>query len=156
MTDDPVSGGENSPCGTVVFFKPKDLAVGIVLLEIQYVPDVGSPECVDALRVVTYDADVAVMTGKLPEKEILDSVGILVLIDKDVPEPVLVPFQDVLVAGEQLERLQEEIVEVHRVGLLQPPLIFLIDKGGLLRHWIGALLPVRLRRDHGVLRKADA
>ena len=46
----------NDLCRTVVLLQTEDMMVRIVLLEVQDILDLGSAECIDGLRIVTYHA----------------------------------------------------------------------------------------------------
>ena len=88
-----------------------------------------------------------------PQPQILRDVGVLVLVDQDVPEALLVGLQHVGVLAEQAQVLQQQVAEVGGVELLQPRLVGGVELaalaagegGGLARgHLVGrqaAVLP---------------
>ena len=60
-------------------------------------------------------------------------VGVLVLVDEHVAEPAPVVLADVGERLEQVDRGHDQVVEVERVGLAQPPLVGRVRRGaGLL------------------------
>jgi len=71
-----------------------------------------------------------VFRGEKVRDRVLRVVGVLVLIDRDVAETVLVGRQDRLVLGEQPVCVDEQVVEVHGVGLQEPRLVADEDLGG--------------------------
>ncbi len=156
MLDDRPGDVQDGLRGAVVLLEPEHLAVGVVPLEVQDVPDIRPAERVDALGIVADHADVLEAFGQLANQQILDAVGILVLVHEDVLEPVLVPFQHVAVAGEEFQRLQEKVVEVQRIRVPQAALVFLVDLTGALDQGIVPRLAVLCGPKHLVLRDADA
>jgi len=51
---------------------------------------------------------------------VLRKVRVLILVDKDIAEPLAVFFEHVGVLLEQADRAQQKIVEIERVRILQP------------------------------------
>ena len=89
----------------------------------QHVADVGSTKGVDALIVVTHHAYVRVVAGEQLDNLLLGVVGVLVLIDEDITETFSVFLADVGVLREQQVGVEQQVVEVHGVGSLEPLLI---------------------------------
>ena len=111
----------------VVLLQLDDLRAGEVLLEVEDVGDVRAAPLVDALVIVADDADVAVLFGQRPDELVLDMVGVLVLVDHDVAESPLILIEHGLVALKEADRVEQQVVEVHRVVLLQFVFIALVD-----------------------------
>ena len=61
-----------------------------------------------------------------PEQLVLRAVGVLVLVDQDVPVPVAVVGAE-LRFPEHLDRPQQQVVEVEGVGLAEAPLVAVVD-----------------------------
>ena len=57
--------------GAVVLFQPNDPGVLVLLFKIQDIFDVGTPEAVDGLVIVTHHAEVPVSPGQQAGEEIL-------------------------------------------------------------------------------------
>jgi hypothetical protein len=93
--------------------------VGVVLLEVQDVADVGLAPTIDRLVGVADDEKVAVLGGEGGDEDVLDAVGVLVLVDQDVAEALLVAFEQGRHLVEELDRQSEEVVEIDRVRLPQ-------------------------------------
>ncbi len=72
-----------------------------------------------------------------------------------MPEPPPVVLRDVGEGLEQVHRRHDDVVEVERVGLAQPPLVEEVRLGELLLHRVGGLVGVGLLVDQLVLEVAD-
>ena len=81
--------GEDRLGRAVVLLEPHDLRVGVILLELEDVLDVGPAPGVDRLVRVADDADVAVPQRQRVGDDVLGVVRVLVLVDQDVLEPLL-------------------------------------------------------------------
>src|SRR3546814_14326000 len=95
--DQPGRGAEDRPGGAVVLFEPDHPGAREVLLEAQDVADLGAAPGIDRLVVVADAGAVAVLLGEQAQPQILGDVGVMVLVDQDVVEPVMV-------FGETLDR----------------------------------------------------
>ena len=69
------------PTGAIIAFKPNDLRIGKILVELQDVVYVRAAPAVDRLIVVADTAKVAVGLSEKAQPEILDNVRILVFVD---------------------------------------------------------------------------
>ena len=93
------------------------------LLEAQDVLEVRATECIDALVVITDDAEIPVLLRERMHETELDIVRILVLVDHDVAEALLIVLKHLRLRVKQLHGLQQEIIEVERLVLVQLLLI---------------------------------
>ena len=93
------------------------------LLEVEYVVDVGSPEGIDALGIVAHHADVLVLFSQLEDNQLLNGVGVLILIHQDELKPLGIFLADIFVFTEKLVGQREQVIEIHRIGLLATRLI---------------------------------
>ena len=75
-------------------------------------------------------------------------VGVLVLVDQDVPEPPTVVVGDLRKGLQHRNRLADQVVEVQRVGHPQPLLVFAVDGGDRAGQIIGLVR----QGGHGLLR----
>ena len=115
------------------------------LLELRDVADVGAAAAVDRLVAVADDGDLAVVGGEEQGDLVLRHVRVLVLVDQDVLEAALVVLEHLGVLAEQLDHLHQQVVEVHRPGLVQAGLVLDVD--------LAVLALERVRRlGHGLLR----
>ena len=121
--DDAVRRVDDVLGGAVVLFQADEFVVGVVVLEVEDVLDVGATEGVDALGVVTYHAEVFEQSGDTLHDEVLGVVGVLVLVDEDELEVVLVFVKHVGVVTEQDVGEIEDVVEVHGVGAVQAVIV---------------------------------
>jgi len=133
--DDGVGRGEDGLRRTVVLLEEDRPGVGVVLLELDDVADRRAAERVDGLVGVADDAQLAGGHGvsgralgqrgpdQLLDQLVLRDVGVLVLVDEDVPEPAPVVLGRVGERLQEVHRRHDEVVEVHRVGLPQAALV---------------------------------
>ena len=89
------------------------------------------------------------------QQPVLGAVGVLVLVDEHAAEVAAVALADV---GEQLEQVDgadQQVVEVHRVGVVHPLLVERVDVGDRLLEERALLLAVGLGVEQPVLRAGD-
>ena len=118
IADDRVGRVQNVAGGTVVLLQLNDLRPRESTLKVQDIADIGSPELIDGLVIVTHHAEVLVLSGQQLNEAELGRVGVLVLIHHDVFEPLLIILQYIGVGAEQIHSLKDQIVEIQRVVLL--------------------------------------
>ena len=59
--------------------------------------------------------------GQAPDEQVLRAVRILILVDEDVLELVRVDLAHALAGFDELDRLQQQVVEVERAGVGERP-----------------------------------
>ena len=89
------------------------------------------------------------------DQTILRDVDVLILIDQDVFELVLILLAHGFVALEQIDRANDEVVEVQAVRLAQTPLVLGVDVGHPLAEERSLLLVELVGPNQRVLRLAD-
>ena len=124
--NDRVGGIQDVLGGPVILLQTDHQGVGIVLLEVQDVADVGSPELIDGLVVVAHHAKVPEAVRQEPDQFELGRIGVLVFVHHDVDKALLIVFQHLRVLFEELHRQHEKIVEVQGVVLFQGPLVRIV------------------------------
>ena len=149
-----VGRGKDVARGAVVLLQAHHVGVRVVLLKIQDVLDVRAAPAVDRLVVVAHDHEVAVARGQEVGDRVLDVVGVLVLVHADLAEAVLVALEHLGAAAQQLEGLDEQVVEVHGVGLGQAAVELAVDAGGGAVGRIGRARHL-IRAHHRVLGRGD-
>ena len=107
----------------VVLLQPDHPGALEVALEAQDVAHLGPAPAIDRLVVVAHAADVAVLGGEQAQPQVLGDIGVLVLIDQDVFEPLLVVGEHVRVVLEDLHHMQQQVAEIDRVEGLQARLV---------------------------------
>ena len=155
LLDDGGRGVQDHLGRSVVLLEPDGLGVPEVVVEVHQVAQVGAAPLVDRLIGIADDREVAPRRGEVADEQVLRPVGVLVLVDHDVLELPAVPLAHLLGLLEELDRLEQQIVEIERVALLQRDQVFLVD----LRDLLVAQIPgaaQRLGPLHPVLRLADA
>ncbi len=155
--DDRVGRGQDRLRGAVVLLQHDRGRVRIVLLELEDVADGRAAEGVDRLVRVTHDAQLGggvLGTGRadqLPYERVLSVVGVLVLVDEDVPEAAAVVLGDVGERLEQVHRRHDDVVEVQGVRFAQPGLVERVSLGERLLEAVGGLSGEGLLVDQLVL-----
>ena len=91
FVNDFLRGGEDILGGAVVLFEFDDFGAREILFEVEDVGEVGAAPGVDGLPVVADDANVTICVDEEFDDMVLDEVGVLVLVDKNVVE-FLLPF----------------------------------------------------------------
>ena len=155
LRDDAVRGVEDHLGGAVVLLQSHEPGAGEVLLELAHVAYVRPAPTVDRLVVVADRGDVAVRAEPLHE-QILRLVRVLELVHQDELELAPVGLQPVGMLIEQRERMQQQIVEIHRVRGLERG----AERGVDVRRHLGEPVELRARRElrgglHPVLRGRD-
>ncbi len=153
--DDGVGGIEDRLRAAVVLVEHDRGDVVERFFELGDVAQIGATEAVHALVVVADDGDLLVLGRQRQGDLVLRHVGVLVLVDEHVLKPLLVVGQHVGVGSEQLDRLHQQVVEVHRPGLQQPGLVVGVDVGVLAFEDVAGPLDRLLRGDQLVLPQAD-
>ena len=117
---------------SVILLKPDHCCFRIVFFKIQYIADIGSPEFVDRLIIITNHTQIMSVSGKQPDQLKLGTVGILILIHHNIPKPVLVALQHIRAVLKKLYRFHDQIIKVHCIVLFQRLLVLLVQGGNLL------------------------
>ena len=104
---------------------------------------------------VAHDADVLVAAGEEQDDLVLGLVGVLVLVDEDVFETLAVALEHVGVLAEQAHDVGEQVVEVHRAGLLEARLVLAEHVGVLAVEDVGRTRGRLVGRDELVLLQRD-
>ena len=102
--------------GTVILFQLDDGSIRKNLLEIQDIADVGPPEFVNGLVIVTHHAQIPVFACQKAYQLELRRVGVLILVHHDITKTLLVRFQHIRCPPEQLHRFHDEIVKIQRIA----------------------------------------
>ena len=117
-SDRGIGQSQNLGNGSVVGLDDKLFRSFVSLRKVENVAEVSSAPGVDGLRIVANDHEVSLRRGKKINELGLDGVGVLILIDEDPLELLLVLLADAWLFVKELERFQQEIIEIHRVRLL--------------------------------------
>ncbi len=149
-------GRVQNVAGTAVVLLELDhLGLLEVLLKVKDVGDIGTAPRVNRLVVIAHHHKVLVLGGKQVGDLVLHVVGVLVLVHGDVAKTLLVLIQHLRAGAQQLERANQQVVEVHGVGGAQAALQFGVDLRGLALLGVRRLLQHLVRAHHGVLGRRD-
>ena len=133
VADDGVGGGQDIFGGAVVLLQPDGAAALVLILEGEDIFDGGSPEAVDGLVVVPHHADVLPAPRQQGGEQILQVVGVLVLIDQYVVKFSLIICPNVIELLEQPHGVEDDVVEVQRPGFPQALFIGGVQPGDFLQ-----------------------
>ena len=153
VADHRVGGVEDRLGGAVVLLEQDRGGVREVLLEVHDVADVGAAERVDRLVRVTDHHQLGgldplaagagllhLVGAELVDEGVLRVVGVLVLVDEHVAEAAAVDLAHLRERLEQVHRGHDQVVEVERVGVAQPPLVELVGGGVRLLDVVAGVL----------------
>ena len=129
VLDDGVGGIQNVLGGAVVLFQSDDPGILVLLFKIQDILNVGPPETVDRLVIVAHHAEVPVSPGQQAGEEILQVVGVLILVHQHIPELFLVVVQHLRFLLQQRDGVVDDVIKVQRVGRAEFLLIGGVDLG---------------------------
>ena len=116
-------------CAPVVLLKLEEPGVGVLVLEVEDIVDIRTPEGIDALGIVTHNAHLLTLLCELIDDGLLGKVSVLILVNEHEMELLNVFPPDILMVLEQHPRLHQQIIEVHCIGLLtslRVPYIYII------------------------------
>ncbi len=110
----------------VVLFEIDDHCRRVVFFEREDILDIRPTPRVDPLPIITDDTEIFRFTREYPDDFILEHIGILVLIDHEILEPIM----EILEHLRQIEHLteqEEEIIKINCIVRLESARIFLVD-----------------------------
>ena len=131
---------QNIGAGTVILLELNDLGVREILFKIQNIADIRAAPAVDGLVVVADHTKISALLGQQAYKHILRVVGILILVYMNVAELSLIRFKYRRMVGKKLQRLDDQIVKVQRIGTFE---LFLVGIVHVIDH-LAAVIPVAL------------
>ena len=127
VADDGVGRVQDVGGAAVILLQPDGAAVFILLLKAEDVLNGGAPELVNALVVVAHHTDVAPAPCQQRGEQILQVVGILILVDQHILEAPLPVCPYILLLLQQLHREEDQVVKVHGVGREHPAHILAVN-----------------------------
>ena len=158
VADDGVGRVQDVAGGAVVLLQTDGAAALVLLLEGEDVLDGGPPEAVDGLVVVAHHAEVLIPPRQGGGQQILQVIGILILVDQDIAEFFLIVRPHLVKALQQPDRVEDDVIKIQGIGVPEPALIFHIDLGNLGQPEIPRLLALGQivgSQLHGVLGPGD-
>ena len=146
---------------TIVLLQFKELRVIVLALEVQDIVDIGPSERIDTLRIIAYYTHLLALFRQLVNDGLLRKVRILILIYEYKMKLIHILLPYLLMVLKQNPRLNQQIIEVHRVGLTAPlhiPYIYIRDLRAFLTGIISGpgTLRISLRKQQVVLRHGDS
>ena len=104
----------------IVLFQFEEFCIVVLALEVQDIVDVRTSERIDALCIVAHHAHLLTFLRELIDNGLLCKVRVLILIHEHKMEFFYVFLADFLMILKQKPRLDEQIIEIHRIGLSAP------------------------------------
>ena len=110
-------------------FQTDGLGARVNALEIKDVLNGSAAEAVDALVIIAHHADVLFRAGEEAHQTELRHTGVLILVHQQIAVFVLVEIPHILVLGQQLHSLVNQVVKVECSGFLQALFVGRVDAG---------------------------
>ncbi len=148
MADHCICHIQNRPGRAVILFQPDNRRLRKIFFKIQNIPDIGSPELVDGLVVVSHHTDIPVLLRQQPHQLKLCRIGVLILVHHDILESLLIGIQNLGTVPEQFHRLHNDVIKVKGIVGTQG---FLILPVNLCLHGfaeVGRRIPLKRRYTH--------
>ena len=123
MRDDGIGALQDRGSGTIVLLELDGFGIGPIALEIEDIADVGTTPRVDRLVIVADDHEIAMPRSEQLRYLVLGPVRILILVDKYVMETLTVLLAYVGMLGQQRVHVDEQVVEIHRIGTFETLLV---------------------------------
>ena len=155
--NDCIGGRQDGLGGAVVLLEHDRASARVVALELLDVADGRTAEGVDRLIGITDHAQLTCRQGRridpdeLLDEHVLRVVGVLILVDHDVPETATVVLGNIREELKQGNRAGDQVIEVEGIRALQTSLILAVRLGECLLHLIRGASGVCLVIDELVL-----
>jgi hypothetical protein len=153
--DQHVGAAQNAAGGAVILFEHDHFERRVIVLQQHQVFRPRAAPGVDRLVVVADHGELVARADQQLDHQVLAGVGVLVFVHQQVADAVLPLLQHFRVLLEELDRLQDQIVEVHRVVRLERALVVGVDDGGGLLLGIAGVFQGLGRQDQVILPGAD-
>ena len=154
IADHGVGRLQDVPGGAVILLQADGAAAGILLLKGEDVFDGGPPEAVDGLVIIAHHAEVFVPSRQGGGQQILQVIGVLILVNEYIAEFFLVILPYIIKLLEQAHSVEDDVIKIQRVGLPKAALVLHIDLGDLGQAVVPRLLAlgqILVGQLHGVL-----
>ena len=127
MADDGVGRVQNVLRGAVILLQPDGAGALVLFFKAEDVADIRAAETVNALVVVAHHADIMPLVGQKTGQQVLQVVGVLILVDEDITEFVLIVRPHIRAVLQQPDGVQDDVIEVQRIGIPQFSVVKCID-----------------------------
>ena len=157
-SDDAVGCIHNVLRRTIVALQLYNTGTGILCGKLQNVVDVRTTKSIDALRIISHHTNGRIRTGELPNDGMLCRIGVLILIHQDILKALAIMFTHLRLLAKQEISVEQQIIEIHGVGLVATLAIGCIDVAHLgnvvdaVAFIEGSICGILFRQDKQVLR----
>ena len=129
-------------CRTIILLQFDDCRIGKFLFKIQNIFNIGSPEFINGLIIITDHTEISVFARQQTHQLELHGICILILIHHNITKPLLIILQHIRLSLKQLHRLHEQVVKIQCIIGMHLLFILLIYLGDLLF----SKVPLRIQR----------
>ena len=112
-----IGGIHDSLSGAIVLLQFKNLCRAVIIFKLKDIIDICTPEGINTLRIVANHANTLMLFRQLFHNQVLRIVGILVLVHQNILKIPAVLVQNLWMITKKDIGLQQQIVEIHGVGL---------------------------------------
>ena len=127
--DDAVGGAQDADGRAVILRQLDDFQARVILVQLVQVFHVGTAPAINRLVVIAHCGKRARHAGEQFHNLVLAGVGVLVFVHQQVTQLLAPLFQHLGVAGKQLGRQPDQIIEIHRLIRLERVLIAQVNLG---------------------------
>ena len=126
MGDHRIGCIQNRLGGAIILLQADQAAAFILLFKIQNIGNGGATEPVNTLVIIAYHANIFITTCQQTTEQILQMIGILILVHQHILELSLIITANILVLLQKFDGQQDNIIKIHRIVVQQTLLIGLI------------------------------
>ena len=125
--DQLVGNSQDRFCAAIVLLKPNNIDGGVIFFKLKNVANIRTAPTINRLIRIARNREVLDSVIEQPDQFILSQVSILILVDHHVSTFAVKRLTDLWRIGQQIDRVQQEIIEVHSVGHSQELLVLGVD-----------------------------
>ena len=115
-------------CRAVILLQTNNLCTVVLRLKIKNILNRRASEAINTLVVITDHADILIASGEQGSKQVLQMIGVLILVDQNIAELSLIIIPHVLILLQNTDSQQNNIVKIDGVRTLEAFLVFLIEQ----------------------------
>ena len=131
--NDLIGSIQNIPGRAVILLQFDNDSIRIIIFKFKDIPYIRAAPAVYALVIITDHAKIPAFSCQQSQQLILCTVGILILIDHDIPEASAIDLQDRGMVRQEQKRFQQQVVKIKRIHCFHALFIFghdIMNHGG--------------------------
>ena len=153
--DERIRGTQDAPAGAVVLLQLDDFQARVIGLQQAQILDIRATPGVDRLIVIAHGGEGPAVAGEQAQQGVLRAIGVLILVDQQIAQPLLPARAHRFVVAEQAHRQADEVVKIDRLIRAQGALVFAVHLGRRRAEFGVRALDRFFRRHHRVLPARD-